>query len=63
MYKLSSTRSPRGNNKCKVMKINPNVITVWAKKILNLQFFIVSLRPNLQIKHELWHKKMFLRRS
>lgn len=38
MYKLFRPKSS-GNNKCKVMKINPNVITVWTKKILNLQLF------------------------
>lgn len=38
MYKLFRPKSS-GNNKCKVMKINPNVITVWTKKILNLPFF------------------------
>ena len=45
MYKLFRPKSS-GNNKCKVMKTNPNVITVWTKKILNLQFFFNVIHTN-----------------
>ena len=37
MYKPFRPKSS-WNNKCKVMKINPNVITVWTKKNLNFDF-------------------------
>lgn len=42
MYRLFRPKSS-GNNKCKVMKINPNVITVWTKKFLIYLFSSVRL--------------------